>query len=105
MAEPEDFDKRLSNCTEQVREMQKIVAGDSLAGRLRMEARASEEISVDDSSIAAMREAAEVIEELVKALDRILPMCGAPHDFTIGDVWQAQEQARTARARANQPEN
>ena len=37
--------------------------------------------------------------ELVEALERALPMVGAPHDYTIGDVWQAQEQARAVLAK------
>ncbi len=71
MGEAKDFDGRLDDCIEQVHEMQKIVAGDSLADRLRMEATASEELDDSDSSIVAMREAAMMIEELVKALEDI----------------------------------
>ena len=39
--------------------------------------------------------------ELVAALVRVQSMVGAPHDFTIGDCWQAQKQADTALANAN----
>ncbi len=38
--------------------------------------------------------------DLLAALEAILPMTGAPHDYTIGDVWKAQEQARAAIAKA-----
>ena len=71
---------------------------------LRAEARASEGLGAADSSITVMRKAAVVIEILAAALERISPMCGSPHGFTIGDVWQAQKQASEALARANQPE-
>jgi hypothetical protein len=70
---------------------------------LRAEARASEGLDATDISITVMRKAAEVIEILTAALERISPMCGSPHGFTIGDVWQAQKQASEAIAKANQP--
>ena len=70
---------------------------------LRAEAQASEELDATDSIIAVMRKAAEVIEALTAALERISPMCGSPHGFTIGDVWQAQKQASEAIAKAEEP--
>ena len=41
-------------------------------------------------------------EELVAALKRVLPMVGAPHDYTIGDVWQAQEKASALLAKVKE---
>ena len=69
---------------------------------LRAEAQASEELEVPDSIITTMRKAAEVIEVLTAALARISPMCGSPHGFTIGDVWQAQKQASEALDKAKE---
>ena len=43
--------------------------------------------------------------DLLAALEAILPMTGAPHDYTIGDVWKAQEQARAAIAKARTKED
>ena len=77
-------------------------ASRSLVIRLNAEALAVEEIDKTDSSIAVMREAAEVIPELVGALEQILPVCGAPHDYTIGDVWNAQERAIAILAKAKE---
>ena len=37
--------------------------------------------------------------ELMEALEKIRPMAGAPHDFTIADVWNAQQKADTALGR------
>ncbi len=33
-------------------------------------------------------------DRLRTALETVLPMVGAPHDYTIGDVWAAQKQAQ-----------
>jgi hypothetical protein len=42
--------------------------------------------------------------DLLAALEAILPMTGAPHDYTIGDVWKAQDQARAAIAKTRAEE-
>ena len=42
-------------------------------------------------------------ERLVKALKRLRPMCGAPHDYTIADVWQAQQEADDVLDEARKP--
>lgn len=41
-------------------------------------------------------ERARAKDEVVKALRVLRPMAGAPHDYTIADVWKAQKQADDA---------
>lgn len=53
--------------------------------------------SIEDEANAALIAAAPA---LLEALERIRYMAGSPHGYTIGDVWQAQEQAEAAIALA-----
>ena len=70
-------------------------ASRSLVIRLNAEALAVEEIDKTDSSIAVMREAAEVIEKLVTALeeiaDHVLDISGAPSMVEIAHTALAKE--------------
>ncbi len=57
-------------------------------------------VSMYDSAlfnIETERDRLKVVNEgLVKALETLRPMCGAPHDYTIADVWKAQQFADAA---------
>ena len=53
---------------------------------------------------AAERDRLKMVNEgLVKALETLRPMCGAPHDYTIADVWKAQRFADAALDEARKP--
>ena len=87
-----------------------------LVRRLREEASASEELDATDSSVATMRDAASLIEELVLAVQALHdalnsdPPDGGPQKHVAGDdviyrldgqaMYQAINRARAALARA-----
>ena len=50
-------------------------------------------------AMADRQEPNELERELFKALEEMRPMAGMPHDFTVAQVWAAQEKADAALAR------